>query len=134
MKTILSFAALLFSLLVISSCKGDRWDYRHKYIGEFEVTGTYIFEYLSSNDSFPISGVAEIELAETENQLLFYLPEFDSVYPPFKFWVDKDDNLAAASATQTEGKFSDKNHFTFSALFRNPVDQYTKIIMSGTRK
>ena len=129
MKTRSVFFALVISLLMLQSCNESKFDYRHKYVGDFNVTGT--MEYTGAFDEpQPIASTATVAFAD----------ESEAVDVDVADWaihvvasIDRDGKLSTPIAGAV-GQFSDKDHFDMAVSGTTAVGESYAWTLHGVRK
>ncbi len=129
MKTKSVFFALFISLILLQSCSESKFDYRHKYVGDFNVTGT--MDYTGAFDEpQPIASTATVTFADESEAV-----DVDVVDLAIHVvaTIDKNGKLSASTGAAL-GQFSDKDHFDMALSGGTPVGGSYAWTLHGVRK
>jgi hypothetical protein len=117
---------LLSIFLLLASCNG-KFDYRHRYEGEFAIQDSVVVPNFPSSNARHYKGSV---FQGDEGELVFELA--DGVARVLT--VDKQGILGDDLPYAITGSYSDNDHFSFVALILDPGSNYTyRIYTTGTR-
>jgi hypothetical protein len=138
MKAKLTFFGMILALLLSQSCSESKFDFRHKYVGDFEVTGfMYVGGIEYHPDTFALKNACHVDFAEDRHALQIAIPtlEFNCTV-----LVDKQGKFQPTGETtglrKFDGGYTDADHFDFdlkwvSVGVSGPEMEY---VMRGTRQ
>ncbi len=132
MIRIICVAMLL--LLLSQACSESKFDYRHKYVGEYEVTGTEAWTGIGTpNDTFPVSTTCTVDFAAGRDSVRFTI---EALTIMFDAKADRHGVLSVGLMGDFLGEFTDKDHFDMSMRSGRPVtgDDQFAYVLHGTRK
>lgn len=128
---------LIFPLLLVLlfGCGSDKFDYRNKYTGDFEVTGSMSYpREVGPGNTTSILSAATVEFAEEDENddklIRINIIDWDiHITSP----IDRKGKLTADIAGFV-GAFKDKDHFDLSSQGTTMTMQYVEWDLHGVRK
>jgi hypothetical protein len=130
MKTNWTLFAFVLSLILLQSCSESKFDYRHKYVGDFAVTGTWDNDAYNSNEVWAIKDICVVDFGQDKGTLHFKTAEWGI---SFEGTVDRNGLLQVPDWVFV-GRFSDKDHFEASAQGASPMGDWSAWTLHGVRK
>jgi hypothetical protein len=131
MKSKSLFFAFLLALVLLQSCSESKFDYRHKYVGEFTVIGEWYRNPYHSTDFIAIDEACTVDYAEERKALHFSLQEHAI---DFEVLVGQDGLLEASEGVAFTGHFSDADHFDANTFGASSLVEWSIWVLSGVRK
>jgi hypothetical protein len=131
MKTPRIIFWFLFALSLLQSCRESKFDFRHKYVGEFAVTGEWYRNRTHSTDVVAIDDVCVVDYAEDRKALHFSL---NAHAIDFDVLIGQNGLLAASEGVAFTGHFSDADHFDANTFGASSLVDWTEWTLQGVRK
>jgi hypothetical protein len=131
MKTQRIIFWFLFALSLLQSCRESKFDFRHKYVGEFAVTGIFTINTYSPTETWGIVSTTTVDFAEDRQSLQFVTADWAI---NFEVSIDKHGVMHGPEGSTLAGRFTDKDHFDASAGGISPVGGYNAWTLHGVRK
>lgn len=138
MKTNLTFLGMLLALLLTQACSESKFDYRHKYVGDFEVTEwMYVGGIEYQPDTFALKNACNVDFAEDRHGLQLVIPTLEFSYTVL---IDKQGKFQpfgeTAGIMKFDGGYTDSDHFDFDLKWSSvgvsgPEVEY---VMHGARR
>lgn len=126
-----TYLMLPFLLVLLCGCDSEKFDYRNKYTGEFDVSGTMTHPSIGgSGHTAEISSIAIVDFAEEEKQIKI---DVEGLGIHVVAVIDRTGGLSSVSGANT-GAFTDKDHFDLSSSGWNPVGDQFEWDLHGERK
>lgn len=120
---------LLSGLLV--GC-GERMDHRHKYVGDFDVSGTYYNAAMGGpGDTLSVVSNAEVDFGTDEQNIVLDLKDWSVV---MEFKLGKHGELLHIDNGGTLGEFSDRHHFHIHSSGISPLGDEIDWNLQGIRQ
>lgn len=124
----LTLTASFITVLLIVGCKGGRFDYRHKYTGNFTVTGSRI-ESGWSSDTLNIQDTCEVTMLDSDDEMNFHL---NGQGIELEFVVTKDGDLRLTGSGLPGGQV-EKESFRIAFAISDPFGSTTTWDLDGVR-
>ena len=130
-----------FLLVVIVSCSESRFDYRHKYVGDYELE---VEEEMVHNSGYGgrshYNFQCKVDFSESKDSLIFDfydIPLFYNFFPQLVIAIDKDGKVILIKAPGLNGlvgEFTDKEHFSITLEGSDSNRQFFRDKIEATRK
>ena len=122
--------ALLALLPMFQACEGGKFDYRHRYVGTFEVVGTIV----TQDETFTVLSPATVDFAEERESIRIEIAEWGIV---LDVNIDRDGTMRHKDDYgEVEGSFYSKNSFDVAVIYTHSFIDSSPISCSfhGIRK
>jgi hypothetical protein len=128
MKPSLLYVFVLLMVCFIASCDQDRFDYRHKYVGDFDLSVHYESVW-QPNMFYDFEYAGEV-YAVWDDRLAIRYDSTDVI----EVTVDKKGVLTKdAGSGEFSGSYADKDHFSTREVYFTPTSDLIVFEIEGSR-
>lgn len=113
---------ILLVCVAVQACSESKFDYRHKYVGEFDFQIAYSgLDGISSQDTIRRNAPGTVDFGPTKGQLTISCAPADFPVLDLDLDVNKHGALKLGSEPEFSGRFLTKDSLQFSLMINTPT-------------